>query len=288
MGTMHEGEWGAMKPVWFYDDYRAFLADWIAMRREQGLPCSNRFVAEKMGINSTSWLTAVLKGTKGLSKESAGALAAVVHLDPAETRFFETLVLCTQAKTIDERNILYRRLSAMRGTRSVRHIADEHYAYYGQWYHSAIRALIGAFGFDGNYERLAGFCVPSVTAAQAKASVALLRELALIEEDEQGIWRLTASAVKAEHPRREAVENFQRETMRLAQEALDRFSPGNRDVGTLTLGVSSETATAIRELLADTKRRIVELANADESADRVWQVNFQAFPLSRSVSTVDS
>lgn len=276
-----------MKPVWFYDDYRAFLADWLAVRREQGLPCSNRFVAQKMGINSTSWLTAVLKGTKGLSKESAGTLAAVMHLDSSESRFFETLVLCTQAKSIDERNTFFKELSAMRGTRSVRHIADEHYAYYGQWYHSAIRALIGAFGFDGNYEHLAGYCVPTVTPAQAKASVALLQELAFIEQDETGRWRLTETAVKAEHPRREAVENFQRETMRLAQEALDRFSPGNRDVGTLTLGVSSHTAAAIRELLADTKRRIVELANADEEADRVWQINFQAFPLSRSVSTVD-
>jgi len=68
--------------------------------------------------------------------------------------------------------------------------------------------------------------------------------------------------------------------MRLAQEAMDRFDRNRRYIGTQTVGVSAQTFNTIRKLLIETKDKIAELANSDRMADRVCQINFQAFPLS--------
>ncbi len=274
-----------MKAVWFYSDWRVYLQDWLADRRERGVPASNRYIAQKMGINSASWLTSISQGKKGLSRQSANKLSSVIGHSPDEARFFETMVSCDQATGIDERNNYHRELGRMRQARQVQLLADTQFEYYGQWYHSVIRALIGAFGFDGNIEKLAANCLPPISTAQAKSSVALLEKLGLVQKKETGEWILPSTAVKSGAGNKDAVENFQREAMRLAQEALDRFSPMERDISTLTIGVSDETAGKIRELISNTRRRIVELANADETASRVWQINFQVFPFSKPVAS---
>jgi uncharacterized protein (TIGR02147 family) len=76
--------------------------------------------------------------------------------------------------------------------------------------------------------------------------------------------------------------------MRLAQEAMDRFDRDSRYIGTQTVGVSAETYKTIRHVLIDAKNKIAELANLDHAADRVYQVNFQAFPLSLPQKSKDS
>jgi uncharacterized protein (TIGR02147 family) len=48
--------------------------------------------------------------------------------------------------------------------------------------------------------------------------------------------------------------NFQQETMRLAQEAMDRFDRDSRYIGTQTVGVSAETYKAIRHVLIDAQK----------------------------------
>ena len=63
-----------MKPLTRYTDFRACLTDLIEERKAQGLPGSNRSLAMKMEINSTSWLTSIIKGVKGLSKATASKL----------------------------------------------------------------------------------------------------------------------------------------------------------------------------------------------------------------------
>lgn len=78
-----------------------------------------------------------------------------------------------------------------------------------------------------------------------------------------------------------AVSNFHPETMRLAQEAIDRYRHPERNIAGMTLGISEKSYEKIQALLIETRKKIVEIANNDETADRVYQVNFQTFPLSR-------
>jgi uncharacterized protein (TIGR02147 family) len=69
----------------------------------------------------------------------------------------------------------------------------------------------------------------------------------------------------------------------LAGDAIERFGPADRDITSVTLGVSEETRNAIIERLAELRRELLELAEQDSSTEQVVQVNFQVFPLSRVV-----
>ena len=69
--------------------------------------------------------------------------------------------------------------------------------------------------------------------------------------------------------------------MKLAWEAIHRFPRPERDMSTLTLGISEKTFGKIRELAADFRRKALLLAQEDKAADEVYQCNVQLFPLTR-------
>jgi uncharacterized protein (TIGR02147 family) len=278
-----------MKPLVTYSDYRTYLRDAVAHRKAQGLPASNRWFAQKMGINSTSWLTMVVKGKIGLSKRTANKLSEIFRHSIIETRYFETLVFFNQSRTIEDRNRYYQELCAIAKAKEARLVSKDQYDFYTEWYHSAVRSIIGMHGFTDNFKKLAAMVVPPITPAQARKSVALLESLNFISKGNTGNYELVDVAITTgEEVQSLAWANFQKETMHLAQEAMDRFDRSQRYVGTQTVGVSEETFKTIRQLLIDTKNKIAELADSDQKADRVYQVNFQAFPLSEPPKSEES
>ena len=274
-----------MKPLAEYTDFRTYLTHWIRERKLQGLPGSNRWFALKMGINSTSWLTSVLKGSKGLSKATANKLSEILKHSPVEVRYFETLVAFNQAKAIDERNNYFRQLNALQRIREARNVRPNQYDFYSAWYHSAIRSLVGMYAFTSSTkdsERLAAMVRPTITPSKARKSLKLLENMGFVKKNNYGVYELASSAIATgENIRSLGIANFQLETMRLAQEALDRVGINERYIGTVTVGVSAAGFERIRQVLIDTNNTIAEIANADDEADRVFQINLQAFPLSK-------
>jgi uncharacterized protein (TIGR02147 family) len=278
-----------MKPLLQYNDFRSYLADWINDRKSQGLPGSNRWFALKMEINSTSWLTSVLKGKKGLSKESANRLSQVLKHSPVESRYFELLVQFNLARTVQERTLLYAELLALQKVNDVRTLEASQYDYYTAWYHTAVRSVIGMYTFtdcEGDHEAIASMVIPPLTSAQVRKSIKLLISLGLVDVDSKGLLSVTASAIASgESVTSLAIENFQQETIRLAQESMDRIAPKDRYIGTATVGISEKAIDQIRRVLIDTSNKIAEIANADSGSDRVYQVNFQFFPMSKQGDT---
>jgi uncharacterized protein (TIGR02147 family) len=274
-----------MRPLTDYTDFRAYLSDWIAERKAQGLPGSNRWFAMKMAINSTSWLTSVIKGKKGLSKESAGKLSALFKHSPIEERYFAAMIAFNQARGIEDRNRLYRDLIALRALKEVRKVSPGHYDFYSTWYHSAVRSLVGMYQCTPAKEsvaRLAGMVSPPITPSQARKSIDLLVKLRFIRLNDRQVYELTSGAITSgEDTRSLGIANFQQETLRLAQEALDRFPATERYSGTVTVGVDEEAFLRIKKILIEASDRIAEVANAVPAADRVFHINLQAFPLSK-------
>ena len=277
-----------MKPLTDYTDFRTYLTEWIEERKSHGLPGSNRWFAMKMGINSTSWLTSVIKGAKGLSKTTANKLSEIFKHSPVEARYFETLVCFNQARTIDERNRYYQELCGIRKLKEVRTVRPDQYEYYSTWYNSAVRSLIGMYPFKASaqdFKRLAAMVAPPITASQARKSAILLQKLGFVKIGGRGNLALTSTALASgENTRSLGIANFQQETMRLAQEAMDRYTVEERYCGTNTVGVSAAAFNRIKQILIDASDQIAGIANADAGADRVYQINIQAFPLSKPVT----
>lgn len=272
-----------MKPLTAYTDYRGYLRDVVEARRERGLPCSNRWFALRAGMQSSSWLTSLLQGRKGLSQASAAKLSKALGHTALQARYFSALVEFNQAKGPAERQSGFLKLQSMSRLSDPELVRETQYGFYSSWHHSAIRALLAMAPFRGDYAALGAALRPPITAQEAQKSVKLMLDLGLAVQDKDG-WLKPASTAITTGPKASAlqVDLYHQQTLRLAMEAMDRFPKAEREFSTLTLGIAPELLPMVKDILADARRRIGELAEASETASRAYQVNMQVFPLSAS------
>jgi uncharacterized protein (TIGR02147 family) len=68
--------------------------------------------------------------------------------------------------------------------------------------------------------------------------------------------------------------------MNRATRSMELVPREDRDISTLTVSVSAKLLPELKQRLAEFRRELVDLCDAEQSPDRVVQLNFQMFPLS--------
>ncbi len=270
-----------MPQLYEYLDYRLFLRDWLAEKQATNPRYSLRLAASKAGCDP-AFLLRVLQGKKNPSVKLAFQLGQLVGLQGKAMEYFDHLVQLSKAESHAERSHLIERLTVMRKSK-LRSLEGVQYAYFDKWYYTAIRELLDFYPFRGNYKDLARMVMPPIKPSEAQKAIAILMELGLVRETSQGVFERTdAVLTTGEGWRSVAIAKFQMSMIDLAKEAFERCSEEDRNFSTLTLSVSDPTYRRIVDNLIAFRREALELAKQDGAADRVWQFNFQIFPLSKS------
>ena len=78
-----------------------------------------------------------------------------------------------------------------------------------------------------------------------------------------------------------AVQCFQEETVKLGLQSLLNHSRKVRDLSTLTVTLSQPEAVAIKDLLREFRKNVSTLIRESDTADSVYQINIQLFPLTK-------
>ena len=277
-----------MKSVFDYTNYRVFLKDYYEEKKtESGF--TYRDFSELTGMNSTSWLLHLIKGTKNLSQETSARIAKALKMNRGESEYFELMVPFTQAKTNAARDQIYQRMLGLKRKLKIVKIGEEQYDYYTKWYHPVVRSLVTKVDFGAgpgsegpDFARLARCLMPPITPAEAKKSVRLLEKLNLIMLGPDGKYLHKNPVVSTgDEVASLNIVNYHKQVSRLAEAAHDRASREERDISSLTLGVSEEDFKVIKARIQAFRKEIMELALASKQADRVYQLNFQLFPVGR-------
>ena len=279
-----------MEKITAYSDYRRFLKDYFADQKRQNPRYSHRLFALKAGVASTGFFHEVAAGKRNLTSSALVRFGKAMKLDAQEQVYFECLVAFNQAKTVEEKNHHYARLMAFRGTR-VDIVGAGRYEFYRHWWNTAIRELINCRPMRAvsreDYAAIGQSLLPSISAAQARRAVELLLRLGFIRRGPDGALRQTerfisTGSLDPSAPTTLDVDNFQVAMLDLARKALDARPRAERDFSTLTLSLSASGEAAAKAEIAALRKRLLALAELDRDADRVIQLNFQAFPLSKT------
>jgi uncharacterized protein (TIGR02147 family) len=273
-----------MKSIFEYTNYREYLRDFYEQKKAGSPYYSYRLFAEKAGFKAPNLLKLVTDGQRNLTKGSVLKFARGLKLNKAEADYFENLVFFNQSSLLDEKNIYLRKLMKYRAKSDPRRIEASEYEYYSAWWHPVVRELSTAMDFRGDYGRLGEALIPPISGGEAQKSLQLLVRLGFVEAHADGSYSASSpSLTTGPRVRSVAVANYHREMMKLASESIERFAAAERDITSLTLGVSEPTMRIIVERLQALRKDLLELAEAERSPDRVVQLNLQLFPLSRTV-----
>ncbi|MBD3315526.1 MAG: TIGR02147 family protein [Chitinivibrionales bacterium] len=266
--------------IYDYTDYRALLKDLYEDTKRRKKFFSYRYIARKIGFSSAGFFSNIIQGKRNISNETIFKFADLYGFSKRQTGFFELLVHFNQAKEHERRRFYFEKLLTFKRSR-FHQLGVDQYEYFEKWYYVAIRELLNYFPFRGDYKELGRMLRPAINPSETKKAVDLLERLGLIERKDDDSYHVTDAVVTTGREFRSvAVHNFQRATIDLAKESIDRFPRNQRLISTLTLNLSEGVYKEIVDKLVEFEREVLELVQNDhDNPDRIYQFNFQVFPL---------
>jgi uncharacterized protein (TIGR02147 family) len=271
--------------IYTYLDYRAYLAACFAYRKQRDPEFSLRAFAGDplLGLSSSSFISAVLKGRKNLSQNLRLRFGRALGLEPAELEYFELLVQGNQSRSADEKAHYEAQLARFHGARA-RELGDGHERFYARWYYRVVWHFFGLRQDLNSPARIAKSIFPPLTAAQAEEAIQVLLELQLIKRLANGYavndrhlasGRAFAGAAAREHHR-----GF----LKLAEESLARAPEPDLRYSVTSFSISPRGRERVQERIDALRAEVRELAEADEGGsggDRIYALTLQLFPCSR-------
>jgi uncharacterized protein (TIGR02147 family) len=269
----------SMTSIYNYTDYRKFLKDRFAEMKEANRSFTYRYLASKAGFKSPGFFTQVLQDKVRLSKRLIPNLSKVFELKPSEANYFELMVHYNQSDSHELKKQFFEKMVNTKKSQVI-HVDSDMYEFYDKWYYSALRAVLHYSPFDGDYKKLAKTIVPSISPAEAKKAVMVLERLGFLKKNETGLYELTTKHISTGLDTDAVIiNNFLINTLDIAKNAFYQFPKEKRSFSALTASISGPGYEKIKQRINEFRAELVDIISKDDNIDRVYQMNFQLFPL---------
>lgn len=265
--------------IYQYTDYRKFLHDYCADLLAGDAALTRAEISRQIGIKSPGHFSLILQGKANVSLLLAGKIGRFCRMRGQQQAYFLALVAFNQAKTHNERERAFEKVISFPNSCAYK-VGVHQYRYFERWYHSVIRALCDFCEVTDNYSEIAHMVVPKIRADQVASSLRLLEELEMIALDRKGCYRPTQKSIDTGtgiFP--VSLTSFALDMIDRAKESVDRFDKEERMLSWNTIGVNEEGFREIIEELRAFRLKVGAIAQKHQ-ADRIYQINIQAFPLS--------
>lgn len=273
-----------MESIYDYRDYRDFVVNRFKQIKSRNRRFTYRYIAERLGIKSAGQVTSILNGSANLTKRTLPNMVELLDLREREKTYFKLLVDYNQTTAFNEKRELLNKLTKYTKSSAIK-VNQNQYEFYQKWYYAAIRDLLDIIPFSGDYKMLAKCLTPNITPLEARRSIALLRKLELIQEDENGVFRPTSNIIQVKPTDESSVilSGYADEMIGQARNALNNFPRNERTIAWAGFSVSNECYEVIKEEIREFRNKILDIVAKDKNPERVFQLNIQSFPVSKDL-----
>jgi uncharacterized protein (TIGR02147 family) len=269
--------------IFEYDNYRFFLRDYFIQQKKLRAIFSHRFFAHRAGFSSSSFCAHVIEGKRNLTDESLRKMIRGLGLSGRMATYFETLVKFNQAKTVEDREQFLRRIERLRKATEFYKVNEKQVRYFEEWYYPVVRELAVYGNWAGDFAKLAMLVRPAITPEKARKAVETLCDLGMLKRNVDGTYGQTSEVISAEQLPPPVTRKTRRDLIYRAAEAMETLPVEQRHISGCTVAMSEQTAKDFMAQVDELRRRILETAMDEAVVDKIYQFNFQAFPLSRDL-----
>lgn len=271
-----------LKRIEHYADYRQYLRDFYEDRKRRSPGYSYRVFCRKSGIKSPSLFKEVIQGKRNLTKKTIPAFAKGLGLTDTDASFFAQLVAYNQSSTSEEKQNCLERMRGLRRPVKQKVIPLDQREYFAKWYNPVLRESTCIFDWHEDFSVLARSLDPPISTREAHNGVSLLLRLGMIIKKPDGKYIQADQAITTgPEVVSDGVRMLNRHLSTLGVEAIERFSPSNRDISSMVIGMSSRTFSLIKQEILEFRRRIARIVDDENHPDQVYNVNIQFFPTSK-------
>jgi uncharacterized protein (TIGR02147 family) len=201
-------------------------------------------------------------------------------LTESDARYFTTLVNFNQSRNSTEKQQLLMQLRGLKRKVKQALISTDYYEYYSKWYNVIIRELACIIEWHDNYELLAKSVVPPIKKTEARESVEFLTGAGFLKKEGGRYVQTEPAITSGPEVCSLGIRSYNRTMAERAQKAIEEFPPAERDLQSLTVGISREGFRLIKQEMQEFLSRVVRIVDDDKTADQVYNVNVHLFPMS--------
>ena len=269
-----------IEKLYEYDDYRAFLQDFIADQKSNHKGFTLSAFSKKAGFSSHGFLRFILNGERNLSDKSLLKIVTAINLKGNKKEFFCSLVAYNQSVKSADKTLFFDKVKQFRKVIKSNTLNEEFSKFYENWYYPVVKELAVSTLWGGDFRKLGKMLSPSITFFQAKEAIEYLIEMGLIEKSDSGTYSTGKEHVNSHEVPIYAKKGARREVLQMGVEAVDKFSLDERYTAYTTLSLDDEAYNDIQDMYNEMREKIIKRADESSNGD-VYEAVLQLFPVSR-------
>lgn len=270
--------------IYEYKDYRLFLQDLYNYYKESTGYFSYRYFSKRAGFKSPNYLKLVIEGHRNISQESVTKFCYALKLTKDESDFFQKLVSFNQSQNNSERAESALKLIQSKIYKKMNPLKEEQLKYYSHWYQIGVRELSLCTDFIEDSQWIGSQFTPQLSRNEVDEALISLTKLGLLERSESGQLIPTNKNIGThDEVSSSLVTLYHKQMMDKAKESLDIHSGPEREVSSVCVPVSEDTFKKMKTRIQEFKKELIAIASEDNDPDRVYQMNFQLFPLTKGI-----
>lgn len=268
-----------MKDVFEYTGYRQYIADFYAERKVKSAFTWREF-ARMAGFSSSVHLKYVSEGRFNLGEDAVERVAKAMGLSGNRLEYFRAMVEFDHAVTDNIKKEIFERMLSIAKQSNAKVIEGDAFRYFDSWKNPVLRELAPAMP-GAKPLALAKACRPKVTAAEVSESLNFLVKANLLLKNANGNYVQTDKFVTTGPMEAApvAIRGLHRQMGEIALDTIEGVPQNERHFSGVTLGITRNAYDKIVAELDACRRKIIEIATAEDKTDEVYRLNLQFFPM---------
>jgi uncharacterized protein (TIGR02147 family) len=273
-----------MKDVFEYTGYRQYIADFYAERKVKSAFTWREF-ARMAGFSSSVHLKYVSEGRFNLGEDAVERVAKAMGLSGNRLEYFRAMVEFDHAVTDNIKKEIFDRMLSIAKQSNAKVIEGDAFRYFDSWINPVLRELAPAMP-GAKPLALAKACLPKITAAEVSESLNFLVKANLLLKDANGNYVQTDKFVTTGPMEAApvAIRGLHRQMGEIALDTIEGVPQNERHFSGVTLGITRNAYDKIVAELDACRRKIIEIATAEDETDEVYRLNLQFFPMTNKQS----
>ena len=277
-----------------YTDYRLYLKDFYEFKKQTlSTPIraySYATFSAAADIKSPNYLKLIIDGQRNLSDQMIRKFAKALQLNKDETLEFEALVHYGQAKDPLERNRCLKVLAEIRVQKQMRagELNEQAMDLVPNWVTWVLHAMADQKNVEFDVNRLRETMRGRASNDEIKKALDKLLESGELIANENGEVTKGRSLMRGSAGVPPAlVRKLQAELIYLGMESLFQDDPVDREFGAFTMALTEEEFEQVKFEVRQLRKRLYKdftVKREQDKGDRVFQLNFQLFPVTQGIS----
>ncbi|MEZ4240562.1 MAG: TIGR02147 family protein [Myxococcota bacterium] len=273
--------------VFDYGDFRTYLNDWFAAKKEANPRYSHRLFARRVGSSNPSLLVNITSGRRNLTPDLVDAFVSALGLEDDAATYFRLLVRFGQATDAEDRERAWGGITELRSRLRDPEVDSSRFLYLSDRIYPAIVALAQCAGFRPDPAWVAAQLRPPIPVERAEEALGFLQRIGFLVPE--GDTLVPAEPVLHTTPNVALLGSYgyHKQTHDLAGALMERLWEQGSGVAAetaflgLTVAVPEERLGELRRLLWEAQVQVAHQARAwQDESDRVVQVTIQMYPVS--------